>query len=512
MVVRRLVSTLLMASFAPAGFGLQACGGTTENAASQLVKSPEMPVSDQETRCKVRKSQAEPLIVEWPNAQRGRLESVSKRNLVAIKYNGCELEQLTGCTVKTSVGNYAYWPITRKQSKVAIHNADELYANMPVGAVSLEGKLKTAGQLEVNMTIVGRYEAPTHTFYKNDLEGQCEGATHVIAALTTGAFTFSAGGDAEVGGGVTVGNAGAGGKSQSKKETLQSDGDETACARATNGDKTPPEGCGALLQIEVTALQPGLRAAVAPVVVAPAVIPVTPPVEPPPVNPPVAEKPTTPPKKPPKCKKGERVEDGVCVKVGTKKPATKPPMIAGLGTACSSGQHREGSKCVEDVLVTPAEPPPEPKPITRCGYGMRLEGDHCVSIQQEPTPVEPPPDPTPAKRTPVAYEAPSRPAEEPNPLRATLGYVGIGLGLTALTAGIVALSAAKTAADECPGGTCSSEGESKKTTAVVAAVIADVALGLTVAAYITVLVLPKTTKISVNPSTHGATIGAWWRW
>ena len=96
MVVRRLVSTLTLASFAPTAFlgalSLQACGGTTENTASQLVKTPELPVSDQEARCKVRKSQANPLIVEWPNGERGRLESMMKRSLVAIKYSGCELE------------------------------------------------------------------------------------------------------------------------------------------------------------------------------------------------------------------------------------------------------------------------------------------------------------------------------------------------------------------------------------------------------------------------------------
>ena len=46
-------------------------------------------------------------------------------------------------------------------------------------------------------------------------------------------------------------NAGAGGKSTAKREALQSDGDEAACARASSGDKGPPEGCGALLQIEV---------------------------------------------------------------------------------------------------------------------------------------------------------------------------------------------------------------------------------------------------------------------
>lgn len=492
--------------------GLQACGGTTENTASHLVKTPELPVSDQEARCKVRKSQAEPLIVEWPNASRGRLESMSKRSLVAIKYSGCELEQLPGCTVKSNVGVYAYWPITRKHSTVAMKTADELYANMPVGAVSLEGKLKTAGQLEVNMTIVGRYEAPTHTFYQDDLQGACEGATHVIAALTTGSFTFSAGGDAEVGGGVTVANAGAGAKSLAKKETLQSDGDESACARATATDKSPPEGCGALLQIEVTALQPGNRPPPpVPVVVAPPVpvpAPVTPPLEPP-----VAEKPAAP-KKPPKCKKGEHAEEGVCVKNGTKKPATKPPAVAAASATCGFGQHKEGTKCVDD---TPVEPP-RPAPITQCADGMRLEGDHCVPAQQEAVREPPPPPPTNKvehKAQPSTYDAQTHPTEYPNPLRTTLAYAALGLGITSLSAGLIALSAAGKVKDGCNDTTkvCSQEAHDSANLATVAAVVADAALGLGAAAFIAMFFVPATTThVGITPTRNGAAVGARWSW
>ena len=511
MLVRRVVSTLLLASFAPFAFGLPGCGGTTENTASQLVKTPELPVSDQEARCKVRKSQAEPLIVEWPNASRGRLESMSKRSLVAIKYSGCELEQLPACTVKPSVGSYAYWPITRKQSRVTMHNADELYANMPVGAVSLEGKLKTSGQLEVNMTIVGRYEAPTHTFYQDDLTGDCAGATHVIAALTTGSFTFSAGGDAEVGAGVAVGNAGGGAKSASKKETLQSDGDESACARATATDKSPPEGCGALLQIEVTSLQPGNRPP-PPAVVAPPV-PVPEPVKPPLEPPPVAEKPTTP-KKPPKCKKGEKVEDGVCVKIG-KKPATKPPAIASATITCAPNQHKEGTRCVDDPPPEPVKPPP----ITQCAAGMRLEGDRCVAGQTpepEPEPTPPPPRVThEPKHQPSTYDAPTHPTEYPNPLRTTLGYVSLAMGITSLTTGIIALGSAAKVKENCSSDKkiCNQDGLDARDSAVLWAVVADASLGLAAGALIAMFLVPSTTtKVGITPTKNGATVGARWFW
>ncbi len=263
--MRKLLSVLTISAAALLG----ACGGGLgENAASKVVKQPEMP-TDKQAKCKVAKSQAEPLVVEWPDTARGKLESLARHGLVAVRYEGCELEVLGRCRVKT--GAYGYSPVTRKQSRVTIRDADELYANMPVGAVRLEGKLKSAGQLNVQMTIVGRYEAAATGVSRDDLEGECTDATHVVAALTVGSFTFFAGADAEVGGGVGLGSAGAGGRSTAARETLQRDGDEAACARSTAADTSPPEGCGGLLQIEV---MPLARKAAA-VVVAPVPVPTT---------------------------------------------------------------------------------------------------------------------------------------------------------------------------------------------------------------------------------------------
>jgi hypothetical protein len=222
-----------------------------ENAASKVVKSPELP-TDKQAKCKVAKSQAEPLVVEWPDTARGKLESLARRGLVAVHYEGCELQVLGRCRVKS--GAYGYSSVTRKQSRITIRDADDLYASMPVGAVRLEGKLQSAGQLNVQMTIVGRYETGATGVSKDDLEGECSDATHLVAALTVGSFTFFAGADAEVAGGASIGSAGAGGRSTAARETLQRDGDEAACSRSTAADTAPPEGCGALLQIEVMPL------------------------------------------------------------------------------------------------------------------------------------------------------------------------------------------------------------------------------------------------------------------
>jgi hypothetical protein len=62
------------------------CGGG--NAASNLAKAPAYNPKDQ-TKCGVEKSQAKPLIVEWPSADRGELEAQAhNRGLVVIRYEG----------------------------------------------------------------------------------------------------------------------------------------------------------------------------------------------------------------------------------------------------------------------------------------------------------------------------------------------------------------------------------------------------------------------------------------
>jgi hypothetical protein len=236
---------------------LAACGGN--NVASTLAKPPEYPTS-KETKCGVVKSQAEPLIVEWPDAARGKLESLRRQGMVAVSYKGCELQVLR-CHGPTK---YQYVPLTRKQNRLVIKNDDELYANLPVGAVSLEGKLKTAGQLNVEMTLVGRYELESDSVTRDQLEGDdCETATHVIGALTVGAFTFSAGAEASVGAGVRVVGVGEGASSSAAKEMLQKDGEDSACQKSTGSDASPPDGCGALIRLEVLPVREARRSSVA---------------------------------------------------------------------------------------------------------------------------------------------------------------------------------------------------------------------------------------------------------
>jgi hypothetical protein len=213
-------------------------------------KPPQPPKFDPEgqTTCKIRTSQSKPLIVEWPSAERVQLEARARRGLVVVRYNGCEMELLTRCQAP---GAYEYSAVTPKRDSILIRNEDDLYAQMPMGAVKLEGKLAQMGQLDVQMTMVGTYIADRERVDASELSGSCTGATHVVAGLTVGAFQFSAGSESEAGGGADVAGFGAGGRSKAKKETLATDGDTSACSKSTRSDQAPPENCSALLRLEV---------------------------------------------------------------------------------------------------------------------------------------------------------------------------------------------------------------------------------------------------------------------
>ena len=225
-----------------------AAGCRGRNLASSLAQTPGIDTQGQ-ARCGVMKSQASPLIIEWPSSDRGALEGlVSRRGeagLVAVRYEGCEMELLRRCTV---AGSYAYTGLGVKHDDQTFRSADELYAKIPLGAAQLEAELERSGALSLTMTVIGRYEAARARVDRSELRGDCDRATHVIAAASVGAFRLAteAGAGVSAGGGFINGpRAGVG--SSAERGFEKSDGDPSQCS----GGDTPPDECSALLRLEV---------------------------------------------------------------------------------------------------------------------------------------------------------------------------------------------------------------------------------------------------------------------
>lgn len=245
-----------LAGLLAASMVLPGCGGNGPVTARAPEWKPEG-----ETKCKVSRSQSRPLIVEWPSNDRVALESTLKDGVAMVHASGCEVEVLHRC--KASSSRYGYRGTSKESDSVSIRNEDDLYANLPLGAASLSGKLQSSGSLNVSMAVVGRYISEGGEIATNDLQGEgCDRATHYISAVSVGAFTFFAGGSAEVGVGAdTRLGVGAGARTSNAREELKSGGNVAACDSATRKDSEPPDGCSALLRIEIVPLS-GRRPAV----------------------------------------------------------------------------------------------------------------------------------------------------------------------------------------------------------------------------------------------------------
>ncbi len=205
-------------------------------------------------KCKVAASSSKPLVVEWAAADRTAVEAGARRGLVAVRYAGCEMELLPGCVLP---GKYGYIATSAKRENVRVTSQDELYAQMPVGALRLEAQLQREGELNVEMMIVGRLDADTLEFSTANLPSSCARATHLVAGITVGAFQFYAGRGLAAGVGAGAGNVGVGAKTERERSLLSSDGDVTACAGAKAADASPPAECSAMLRLEVVPIPAG---------------------------------------------------------------------------------------------------------------------------------------------------------------------------------------------------------------------------------------------------------------
>ena len=135
---------------------------------------------------------------------------------------------------------------------MVIKDEDDLYANLPLGAAKLEGKLLRSGELTVDMDLVGRYEAAEVDRSRRRAARRLPGRD-ALRLRRGGRRVRLPRGDRRHGRRGRVARRGRRVRAVAvaERETLKKSGDEAACARATPEDKAPPDGCGALVRLEV---------------------------------------------------------------------------------------------------------------------------------------------------------------------------------------------------------------------------------------------------------------------
>jgi hypothetical protein len=152
-------------------------------------------------------------------------------------------------------GRYRYQGFTRKTDVLDIRNGNQLEAALPVGsALDLQAELRDGGALRVEMTLAGTWDAEPSSDGMAQVEGACDGATHVVAGMTVGAFSITKLARSESGAGAGAFGAKVGAHRVAQESKLVTDGDDDACSSSGARDSSPPDGCGAPVRLQLLSL------------------------------------------------------------------------------------------------------------------------------------------------------------------------------------------------------------------------------------------------------------------
>jgi hypothetical protein len=194
-------------------------------------------------QCGTARTQNAPVVAAWPASQKANLEVGLGRGGVAVAYSGCEMTVLPECVVK---GAYRWARTSHSVDSIELNDEKDLYAKLPLSAISLTGEIKRTGKLSVVTEVVGQYRFEGSNANAMELEGDCSRATHVIRALSVGASKISRGGTSKVEAGFSTSVVGAGGSTSSGADLLQASGDTQSCSSTT--DDSPHVSCRAPVQ------------------------------------------------------------------------------------------------------------------------------------------------------------------------------------------------------------------------------------------------------------------------
>src|SRR3954469_3921546 len=99
------------------------------------------------------KNHDRPFIINWDATDQSSFQAHVQNDVAFVHYEGCELKVLYGCrddSMKGSFGSYktVEWTSGGVES-IDIHDKGELYAKLPLGAVSLGGSVSSGEKLHM---------------------------------------------------------------------------------------------------------------------------------------------------------------------------------------------------------------------------------------------------------------------------------------------------------------------------------------------------------------------------
>lgn len=208
--------------------------------------------------CKSAHTSMEHDLMAWDPASRLNLKSLRTQGVVAVRYEakGCDvaIELLPRCI--GPAGKYAFAPYSANERRVA-HNADELFAQLPLGAARLAGSVSGAHALRTDYMLAGLYSLPPGASVTSaDVSGvDCARATHVVSAVYVGGFAMGAGESRTIDASATFFGAGAGIRDRAGVEVLADEGNAEAC-KVSQRDGKESSQCDVPLRLGLARIVP----------------------------------------------------------------------------------------------------------------------------------------------------------------------------------------------------------------------------------------------------------------
>ncbi|NOU34653.1 MAG: sel1 repeat family protein [Polyangiaceae bacterium] len=191
---------------------------------------------------------AEPLVVDIRSSDRTDFETAMKEGVAVVRFDCRSLKLLKNCSLG---GSYAFVGAERSEDVVRMQGRDEVSANMPFSGAKLSAEMKSGSTLDLALITVGKRRTGVREVTKKDLEGDCEGATHVVKGAYVGAFALGTGTVGQAKALAEMFGAKAGASSSSDRQAATKSGDIESCRQSTPDANAPPSQCGAITRLEL---------------------------------------------------------------------------------------------------------------------------------------------------------------------------------------------------------------------------------------------------------------------
>ncbi|MCA9599147.1 MAG: hypothetical protein KC776_37810 [Myxococcales bacterium] len=183
-----------------------------------------------------------PFVIEWDATDVSSFEGRAAKDIVFVRYQGCELEVLDGCSDDSIPGKYgSYGPpqwTSGSVEKMNIENEAELYANLPLGAATLGGRVQAGETFAMEYFVSGIETATREKMFRGTIRENpaCDSATHFVYAYNLGAFELESTDSSRQSAGASVAGVGAGGERRTRGKAVKKGGELSSCRGSSAKD------------------------------------------------------------------------------------------------------------------------------------------------------------------------------------------------------------------------------------------------------------------------------------